>query len=291
MNTQDTLHHTDTTRESLIPVSQIKKPRKYQTRLDDGVLVNQATGEIFLRTPAVDMHFPMLVVRHGQTDGNIRRVFQGQIDQAENRLNATGREQVKRAATQLYTRLTEILGDHLTEFASSGRLVLLTSPLTRAQETAKAFTDYFKQQTGISLQPDLEEDLAEMYFGAIEGHAIEDIEDEELKALTERFKRSHDAVIDWKGTGESFFDVMARANHLLERLNEQYHGQNVLVISFAHGTLINALRVVSGDSALIEENGFVAFRKHHLDNAQACWLGRSEQLAERLQERTLQRTA
>ena len=78
---------------------------------------------------------------------------------------------------------------------------------------------------------------------------------------------------------------------LLERLNHQYHGKGVLIISFAHGTLINALRAVSGDNALIEENGLIAFRKHHLNNAQTYWLGRSQQLAEQLYERVRQRTA
>ena len=175
-------------RAHLIPVMNVKKNRKYPSRLDEGILVDQHTGEIFLNTPALDLHFPMLVVRHGQTDGNVRRTFQGQIDGPENQLNHVGKSQAQNAAKRLYEQLTERLGSHLKEFARSGRLMILTSPLTRAQDTANAFRAYFKRQTGISLTSVIEKDLAEMCFGAIEGLSVDEIEDEQLKELTERFR-------------------------------------------------------------------------------------------------------
>jgi hypothetical protein len=45
---------------------------------------------------------------------------------------------------------------------------------------------------------------------------------------------------------------------------------------------INALRIVVGDKALLEDDGMIAFRKHVLNNAETYWLGRSQQLADRL---------
>ena len=159
--------------------------------------------------------------------------------------------------------------------------------MLRAQDTANTFIDYFKQQTGISLESQVEEKLAEICFGTIEGRSIEEIGDEELKKLALRY-RAQDATINWKGTGESFLDVVIRADTLLEELNTQYHNKNVLVIAFAHGMSINALRIVVGDKALLEDDGMIAFRKDVLDNAEAHWLGRSQQLAERLFRSTAQ---
>jgi len=116
----------------------------------------------------------------------------------------------------------------------------------------------------------------------LEGLTIETIADEELRALALRYRTTQDATVDWKGTGESFLDVVMRANSLLEKLNMQYQHKDVMVIAFAHGMLINALRTVVGDKALLEENGRINFKKHEVNNAEAYWLGRSRQLAEKL---------
>ena len=208
--------------------------------------------------------------------------FKGQIDGPDNQLNHVGKAQVKEAAKDVYAELSGLFGAHLKDFAASGRLILLSSPLSRAQETANAFIQEFQRQTEITLTCKLEEDLAEMCFGVIEGQSSKEIMDPELQELTERFRIAQDAIMDWKGTGESFLDVVTRANRLLERLNALYDGKDIFVLSFAHGTLINALRVAVGDRALIEENGLIAFRKHHVDNAQPYWLGHSQRLAAQL---------
>ena len=115
------------------------------------IVVDQYTGQMFIKTPGFDLMFPMLVVRHGQTNGNINRKFQGQIDTPESSLNAVGKEQVKQAARQVYDQLKVLLGHNLQKFAGSGKLVILKSPLSRAQDTARAFIEYFERQTGISL--------------------------------------------------------------------------------------------------------------------------------------------
>jgi len=115
-----------------------------------------------MNAPGLDLLFPMLVVRHGQTNGNLARMFQGRID---NPLNEFGKEQVRRAAQQLYMQLEELLGADLVEFAQSGKLIILKSPLSRAQETANAFIAYFQSRTGITLDARVEEKLAEISFG------------------------------------------------------------------------------------------------------------------------------
>jgi broad specificity phosphatase PhoE len=266
---------------NLVPGMKIQENKTSRSRISDQISIDQHTGHMFMKAPGVELMVPMLVVRHGETNGNVRRKFQGQIDNVESALNDAGKEQVKRTARHLYEQLEELLGTHLEEFARSGKLIILKSPMSRAQDTANAFIDYFKQQTGIFLKSWVEEKLAELCFGNIEGRSIEEIDDEEFRELALRY-RAQDATINWKGTGESFFDVVIRADTLLEELNTRYQNKNVLVIAFAHGMLINALRIVVGDAALIEDDGMIAFRKHVLDNAETYWLGRSQQLAERL---------
>ena len=263
----------------LAPATKIQESKKSHARIHDQILVDPYTGQLFMNAPGLELLFPMLVVRHGQTDGNRVRMFQGRVD---NPLNEVGKEQVQRAAQQLYTQLEELFGAALAEFAQSGKLIILKSPLSRAQETANAFIAYFKSHTGIALDSRVEEKLAEICFGALEGLTMETIADEELRALALRYRTTQDATVDWKGTGESFLDVVMRANCLLEKLNTQYQHQDVMVIAFAHGMLINALRTVVGDKALLEENGRINFKKHEVNNAEAYWLGRSRQLAEKL---------
>ena len=255
--------------------------------LKNGILADYQHGDIFLKDSAVHLQFPMMLVRHGQTDGNVRRTFQGQIDGPENQLNAVGRAQAQQAAKEVYESLSELLGPQLKDFAASGRLRVLSSPLTRAQDTSRAFTEYFERRTGIALTPTLEENLAEMSFGAIEGMSTEDVQDEELREDTIRFREQH-ATLDWKGSGESFLDVVYRSKDLLERLNSDWAGSDVLVIAFAHGTLLNGLRSAVGDKKLIEEDGLIAFRNDMVDNARPFWLGDSERLAGCLRTRVMQ---
>ena len=240
--------------------------------------IDPATGQLFMHAPGLELRFPMVVVRHGETDGNVCGMFQGRI---ENPLNVTGKAQAEQAAQQLYAELTDLLGEQFTALASAGKLIVLTSPLSRAQDTAQAFIGYVQRQIGIVLDMRVEEALAEICFGAIEGQTLESIADEQLRSLALRY-RAQEAMIDWHGTGESFCDVIRRAKGLLERLNGQYGRQKVVVIGFAHGILINALRTVVGDRTLVEENGHVAFRKHIIANAEAYWLGHSRELAAQL---------
>lgn len=277
----ESLKQTFVTNRNLFSVKKTQENKISRSRLSEQILVDQHTGHMFMKTPGFDLMVPMLVVRHGETNGNVKRTFQGQIDNAESALNDVGKKQVKRAAKHLYEQLEELLGTHLEEFARSGKLIILKSPLSRAQDTAHAFIDYFKQRTGILLESQVEDKLAEISFGAIEGRSIEEIEDEEFKELALRYK-GQDATINWKGTGESFLDVIRRANTLLEELNIHYYKKDVLVLAFAHGMLINALRIVVGDKTLFEDDDMIAFRKDVLDNAESHWLGRSQQLAERL---------
>ncbi len=59
---------------------------------------------------AVRLKFPMLAVRHGETDGNLRNILSGQIDGPENQLNANGKQQAQQSANNLFTESTPRAG-------------------------------------------------------------------------------------------------------------------------------------------------------------------------------------
>lgn len=83
----------------------------------------------------------LLLLRHGESEGNVLRVIQGWADYA---LTARGRQQAEFAAARL---------------ASAGAVALYTSPLQRAAVTAEAVT----RATG--LQPVVTPDFREYCFG------------------------------------------------------------------------------------------------------------------------------
>lgn len=251
--------------------------------------INLQNGSLYAQEPAIELTFPMLAVRHGQTDSNIANIWQGQIDGPTNQLNAVGKEQARLAAINLYDHFQGLFGDHLLRIALAGRLVILSSPLGRAKDTANAFREYFSRQTEILLPLRIEPDLAEIFFGDVEGQSLETLNDELRRCLLE-FKKGREAAIDWNGTGESFSDVVLRGARLLERLEGQYGGTETIVVAFSHGTCINALRVALGDALLIEPDGRVAFRKHLTDNGEPYWLGESYEYALRLAKRVAQQS-
>lgn len=86
------------------------------------------------------------VIRHGQTDYNVRKVFQGQTDIP---LNEVGIQQAKETAKK---------------FEKLNIDAILVSPLTRAKQTAQCVSEI----TGVPLT--IEEGLIERSFGEMEGH-------------------------------------------------------------------------------------------------------------------------
>lgn len=88
----------------------------------------------------------VILWRHGQTDFNVNRQVQGQVDIP---LNEVGRSQAQRAAGQL----AQVMPPD----------VIFSSPLSRAWDTARALGE------ACGLAPRLEERLLERSFGQWEG--------------------------------------------------------------------------------------------------------------------------
>jgi probable phosphoglycerate mutase len=149
-----------------------------------------------------------LLIRHGETDDNVRRVFQGQGGAA---LNTRGREQ----AALLAARLARLPVD-----------ALYASDLDRARETAA----FVSEATGLAAT--LDPALREVHIGAWQGLGME--------ALAERFpeewaafRRGEDIR---RGGGETYADVAARIAGALDRIAAAHPGRTIAVVS--HGTAI-----------------------------------------------------
>ena len=146
------------------------------------------------------------LLRHGQTDWNIDFRLQGVTDIP---LNETGIAQAKDAAAAIDSFEWDIV---------------LTSPLSRARDTAKIVAEI----NGFS-EAIVEPLLLERSFGEAEGLAHE-----EWKA-----KYADTNVVPG---AESLAELEARANLLLNTLVDKYHGKRVLAVS--HGALIRKLLTI-----------------------------------------------
>ena len=103
------------------------------------------------------MHPSVYLVRHGESEWNVRRLTQGQTKHP--RLTAFGREQAAVAAEAIAADLAR-LG------LPAARLV--TSDLVRAVETAQIVGER------IGLVPELDARLREQHLGELEGRSYED---------------------------------------------------------------------------------------------------------------------
>ncbi len=144
------------------------------------------------------------LVRHGETDWNLNRRYQGWEDIP---LNETGQEQAQLVAEAI---------------ARGPRWdAIFSSPLSRALETARAIA-------GLSGFDRIVEDpdLRERSYGEAEGMTADERE------------AAWPGLVEWPGLEQ--LDVMtARAMGALERVAERHAGERALVV--AHGGLINAV--------------------------------------------------
>ncbi len=152
------------------------------------------------------------LLRHGQTDWNINFLLQGVTDIP---MNVTGIEQVKLAASAIKAEDWD---------------VILTSPLTRAKQTAEIIAS----QNGFSeiIEQEL---LIERSFGEAEG-------------LSHEQWRAKYSNLDEIPGGESRTQLAERSNLLLETITKELTGKRVLAIS--HGALIRALLSIASNNEL-----------------------------------------
>jgi 2,3-bisphosphoglycerate-dependent phosphoglycerate mutase len=156
----------------------------------------------------------LLLARHGETDWNDARRWQGHADQP---LNDTGRAQAAGLAASL-----------------AGRMVaaIHSSDLARARETAEIVGE--RLGLPVVVDPGLREVDVGNWSGVVH--------DEIPKLYPAGFARWQDGGQGWEG-GESYDAMGARAVAALLRIAEAHEGETVLVV--AHGGTIRACRAAA----------------------------------------------
>ena len=160
----------------------------------------------------------VVLLRHGDTRLTPERRFSG-VGRANPGLSDAGREQVRRAAASPLLH-----GGTFTE--------VLTSPMTRCQETAQIIA----ATLGVSVS--IDPDLVEMDFGMWEGMTFDEVQDrypEDLRRWTQS------ASVPPTGSSETFATLLDRMGTVAERLASRYAGASVVAVT--HVTPVKALVV------------------------------------------------
>jgi glucosyl-3-phosphoglycerate phosphatase len=160
----------------------------------------------------------VLLVRHGQTDWNVERRWQGQSGP---RLNAVGRAQARAVA-------------HRLREAELGAAEIVSSDLERADETGRAIADVL----GLRMRHDRR--LRELDVGSWSGFTHDEIAARDPEAVAP-WGRGDDAAF---GGAETLRDLRGRVLSFLDDLvelgNGRPSGTERTVIAVTHGGVIRA---------------------------------------------------
>ena len=152
----------------------------------------------------------LLLIRHGETDDNHRRIFQGQSGRG---LNDRGREQ----ATRLAARFERV------GLRAAG---LYCSDLERARETADLLSGALK------LAPIADPALREVHVGAWQGLGYEDI----AARHPEEWDAWRRGVDFRRGGGETYAELGDRVAAAINGIAAAHPGETAVIVS--HGAAI-----------------------------------------------------
>lgn len=156
----------------------------------------------------------LILVRHGETEGNVGKVWHGAMDAP---LTVRGEAQVKATAQYLQQIHSQTPIDYI-----------YMSPLPRAQRTARAIAD------AIGIMPLIDDGLREMSIGDWEGRSFEQLRTE--NQLWERWRA--DPTFAPPG-GESPRSFSQRVPRPFENFLNTHPGKVVATVS--HGGVISSL--------------------------------------------------
>lgn len=163
----------------------------------------------------------MFLVRHGETDSNLRGLLHGQADVP---LTERGIAQAGRIAARLA--------------GEAGIAALYASPLERAHHTARLIG------AAIGREPIAHPGLMEIHFGEVEGLTVPEAW-ERYPHLRPVNEGDYDLDLQWPG-GESRRQFRDRVASALLELLARHRGERIVVV--AHGGVIGV-----GLSALMRE--------------------------------------
>lgn len=241
----------------------------------DTITFDGETGHIFLRKPVAPLKAPVILIRHGETDGNVRGVSQGLSNGPENQLNTVGKNQATDGAAKLYSQLLCHFGpQQLRKLLSNKMISLQTSPLGRAKATADEFSRQLFQETGVRLSAQQNTGIIEMNFGDADGLSLDDMQErglQEALQMVHLYRTGH-ADVNFSG-GESFLTLLRRAHAVIEEINTSFsEGDFVVRLLFTHGLMASALRTIVGDKDILGKDNQIEFRQRQLQHATPYWL-------------------
>jgi uncharacterized phosphatase len=176
------------------------------------------------------------LVRHGETDWNLNRRYQGWADIP---LNATGREQAQVVALAI---------------AGEEWDAIVASPLSRALDTARAIAEASASLDPAAIETD--PNLRERGYGDAEGMTLEE--------RTARWTGN-----EWPNL-EAYDLLATRAMAALDEVVKGHTGQRVLVV--CHGGLINAvLASISGGEVGTGKTIILNTARTFLTNTDGAW--------------------
>jgi len=154
----------------------------------------------------------VILIRHGETEWNVAKRFQGHKDSD---LTENGKQQV------------EALG---TRFQDEELDQLYSSDLLRTQKTAKPVS------LGTGCQVELDVRLREKNLGIFEGLNVPEIQEQHPKA----YKAFREGGARYRiESGESTLDHLVRALGFLEEIPQKHEGQKVGIVT--HGGFIRVI--------------------------------------------------
>ncbi len=168
------------------------------------------------------MNQTIYFIRHGQTDWNAERRFQGRRDIP---LNATGRGQ----ASANGTALSELLGGTANEFD------FVSSPLGRTRETMERLREAMGLAAG---DYHTDERLLELCFGEWEGHTLDELGEKFPAQMAERAKSKWHYVPPGDGA-ESYETLSWRVASWLNQVNRP-------TVCVSHGGVIRTILKLVG---------------------------------------------
>ncbi|QKV18893.1 histidine phosphatase family protein [Oricola thermophila] len=191
---------------------------------------------------------PFFMIRHGETDWNRERRYQGQVDIP---LNALGRAQAAGNG-----RLLASLGLDWSGWR------FFSSPLGRARETMEIMRGEMGLDPGGYMTDDR---LVEITFGAWERKRIEELEAEEPEEMA---RRNADKWTHTPPGGESYAEAVKRVSAFLDELT----GPSVVV---CHGGILRATRFIieDVDGTEIADWPVPQDKVYRFDGADTHWLG------------------
>jgi len=155
----------------------------------------------------------LILIRHGETDWNRRKCFQGQIDVP---LNAFGLAQAERLGQRLAGEPVD---------------AMVCSDLARARQTAAPAAAL------LGLTPSYSAEFREQAFGLLEGLSFDDIR-QRHPAEFELWSR-HDPDYELPGGAESQRRFHTRVMDAVHALVEQHQGRRLVVVT--HGGVLDVV--------------------------------------------------